>query len=37
MWVAANYLATHFTSFEKLMTDMFKKIVLKIEYYEEVK
>ncbi|XP_031781103.1 dynein heavy chain 6, axonemal isoform X1 [Nasonia vitripennis] len=35
MWNSANYLATNFQSFEKLMSDVFRKIPLRIEYYEE--
>ncbi|CAB0031813.1 unnamed protein product [Trichogramma brassicae] len=35
MWSSANYLANNFTVFEHIMDDIFKKITINIDVYEE--
>ncbi|XP_043475594.1 dynein axonemal heavy chain 6 isoform X1 [Leptopilina heterotoma] len=35
MWISANFLASHFKSFENIMTDVFSRIYLSIEYFQE--
>ena len=36
MWNNVNYLAANFTTFRDILTDLFKKIDVSIEYFKEV-
>lgn len=36
IWTSINYLAKTFDSFENILTDAFKEIIVTIGYFEEV-